>query len=78
MNRAAPFTFDDSHWPLLGMRLTGELSRTEFETFLDRCTQYLQRGERHLSILDASALRFLSTEQRQRHVEWFDAGRTRR
>lgn len=72
MNRAAPFTFDDSHWPLLGVRLTGEPSRLEFESFLDRCTQYLKRGERHLCILDVSALRLLSTEQRQRHVEWLE------
>ncbi|MCY1081395.1 hypothetical protein [Archangium lansingense] len=73
MNRAAPFTFDDSHWPLLGVRLTGEPSRREFESFLDRCTQYLQRGERHLCVLDVSALWLLSTEQRQRHVEWLEA-----
>jgi hypothetical protein len=72
MNRAAPFTFDDSHWPLLGVRLTGEPSRLEFEAFLDRSTQYLQRGERHLCLLDVSALWRLSTEQRQRHVEWLE------
>lgn len=72
MNRTAPFTFDDSHWPLLGVRLSGEPSRLEFEAFLDRCTQYLQRGERHLSIVDVSALRLLSTEQRQRHAEWLE------
>jgi hypothetical protein len=73
MNRTAPFTFDDSQWPLLGVRLIGEPSRQEFEAYLDRSTQYLQRGERHLCIFDMSALRLLSTEQRQRHVEWLEA-----
>ena len=72
MNRAAPFNFDDSHWPLLGVRLTGELSRQEFEAYLDRSTQYLQRGERHLCIFDLRALWLLSSEQRQRHVEWLE------
>jgi hypothetical protein len=72
MNRAAPFTFDDSLWPLLGVRLTGEPSRSEFEAYLDRSTQYLQRGERHLCIFDLSALWLLSSEQRQRHAEWLE------
>lgn len=76
MNRAAPFTFDDSLWPLLGVRLTGELSRRDFEAYLDTSTQYLQRGEPHLCIFDLSALWLLSTEQRQRHVEWFEANAT--
>ncbi|WP_375767555.1 hypothetical protein NR798_38660 [Archangium gephyra] len=73
MNRAAPFFFDDSHWPLLGVRLSGEPSRQAFEAYLDRSTQYLQRGEPHLCIFDLSALWLLSTEQRQRHVEWLEA-----
>ncbi|WP_160174372.1 STAS/SEC14 domain-containing protein [Archangium violaceum] len=72
MNRAAPFTFDDSLWPLLGVRLTGELSRQEFEAYLDRSTQYLQRGERHVCIFDLSALWLLSSEQRQRHALWLE------
>ncbi|AKJ06962.1 hypothetical protein ATI61_10574 [Archangium gephyra] len=72
MNRAAPFSFDDSLWPLLGVRLTGELSRSEFEACLDRSTQYLQRGEPHVCIFDLSALWLLSSEQRQRHAEWLE------
>jgi hypothetical protein len=73
MNRAAPFTFDDSLWPLLGVRLTGKPSRLEFEAFLDRSTQYLQRGAPHVCTFDLSALWLLSSEQRQRHVEWLEA-----
>jgi hypothetical protein len=72
MNRAASFAFDDSLWPLLGVRLTGEPSRQEFEAFLDRSTQYLQRGAPHVCIFDLSALWLLSSEQRQRHALWLE------
>jgi hypothetical protein len=70
---AAPFSFDDSLWPLLGVRLSGELSSQEFEAYLDRSTHYLKRGESHVCIFDARALRLLSHEQRRRQAEWLKA-----
>jgi hypothetical protein len=73
MRTAAPFTFDDSLWPLLGVRLSGEPSPQQFEAYLARSTQYLQRGESHVCIFDVSTLRLLSSEQRQRQVEWLKA-----
>jgi hypothetical protein len=73
MHSAAPFTFDDSSWPLLGVRLSGEPSRQEFEAYLAKSSQYLRRGERHVCIFDARALRLLSNEQRQRQAEWLKA-----
>ncbi len=70
MRFAAPFSFDDSLWPLLGVRLSGEPSSRQFEDYLARSTQYLQRGESHVCIFDMSALRLLSSEQRRLQVEW--------
>jgi hypothetical protein len=72
MRSSAPFTFDDSLWPLLGVRLCGEPSPQQFEAYLARATQYLQRGESHVCIFDVSALRLLSSEQRRRQVEWLE------
>ncbi|QRN98907.1 hypothetical protein JRI60_07710 [Archangium violaceum] len=73
MHPGASFTFDDSQWPLMVVRLTGELSSQDFESYLARASHYLQRQERHVCIFDVSALRLLSTEQRQRQVEWLKA-----
>ncbi len=67
------FCFDDSQWPLLVVRLTGEPSSLAFENYLSRSTQYLQRQERHVCVFDVSALQILSSEQRQRQVEWLKA-----
>ena len=63
-------TFDDSLWPLMVVRITGELSPRQFEDYLSRSTRSLQRQERHVCIFDVSALQQVSTEQRQRQVEW--------
>jgi hypothetical protein len=71
MPPGASFTFDDSSWPLIVVRLIGDLSSQQFESYLASATHYLQRRERHVCIFDASALRLLSSEQRQRQVEWF-------
>jgi hypothetical protein len=73
MHPGASFSFDDSLWPLMVVRLTGELPPREFERYLSRATQYLQRQDRHVCIFDVSELRLFSTEQRQRQVEWLKA-----
>ena len=73
MHPGGTFSFDESQWPLLVVRLTGEPSSLAFEDYLARCTQYLQRQERHVCVFDVSALQILSTEQRQRQVEWLKA-----
>ncbi|MFY0565078.1 hypothetical protein ACN28E_14655 [Archangium lansingense] len=63
-------TFDDSLWPLMVVRLTGELSPQQAEDYLSRSTQFMQRQERHALIFDVSTLGQVSSEQRQRQVEW--------
>jgi hypothetical protein len=70
MHPSGSFSVDESQWPLLVVRLTGEPSTLAFEDYLARCTQYLQRQERHVCVFDVSALQLLSTEQRQRQVAW--------
>ncbi|WP_309895812.1 hypothetical protein [Archangium sp.] len=73
MHPGGTFSFDESQWPLLVVKLTGEPSSLAFEDYLARSTQYLQRQERHVCVFDVSALQILSTEQRQRQVEWLKA-----
>jgi len=64
------FTFDDSLWPLMVVRLTGELSPQQVEDYFSMATRSLQRQEWHVCIFDVSALRLVSTEQRKRQVAW--------
>ena len=73
MHPSGTFCFDESQWPLLEVRLTGEPSSLAFENYLFRSTQYLQRQERHVCVFDVSALQILSSEQRQRQVAWLKA-----
>ncbi|WP_257458373.1 hypothetical protein [Archangium lipolyticum] len=73
MPPGASFSFDDSQWPLMVVRLTGELSSQDFESYLSRASHYLQRQQRHVCIFDVSTLRLFSSEQRQRQVEWLKA-----
>ena len=63
-------TFDDSLWPLMVVRLTGELSPQQFEDYLSRSTRSMERQEPHVCIFDVSELRLMSLEQRHRQVEW--------
>jgi hypothetical protein len=51
---AGVFTYDDSLWPLLLIRLDGELSDQEFEKFFAHGHATLGRRERYVSIFDLS------------------------
>ncbi len=50
----ASITLDDSLWPLLICRFEGKISDSQFEEYLTRGTACLQRGERHVNIMDMS------------------------
>lgn len=63
-------TFDDTHWPLLLIHFTGAPSLAQTETYLGRRLDYLRRPEPHLIIYDTHRIRFISSEVRQRHMEW--------
>ncbi|WNG39007.1 hypothetical protein F0U61_39070 [Archangium violaceum] len=66
--------FDDSLWPLLIVRLVGQLSHAQFEAYLERMRSYLLRGERHLFIMDTSQSRSTSVDGKRRlQADWMDA-----
>lgn len=68
---AAPFyTFDESLWPLLILRITKEPSNREFEEYLDRAEAYLRRGEPHVVIVEVLRGGMISAEQRRRQADW--------
>lgn len=69
----ASITLDDSLWPLLICRFEGKISDSQFEEYLTRGTAYLQRGERHVNIMDMSQLAMPTPAQRQRQTEWLKA-----
>jgi len=67
-------SFDDSSWPLLTVSFTGKNSLQDIEAYLARSAEYLQRGDKHVVILDARDLTTAPTlEQRQRQVAWIQA-----
>ena len=65
---AGTFTYDDSFWPLLLIRLEGELSDQEFEKFFAHGHATLERRERYASLFDLSRMALPSAEQRQQLV----------
>ncbi|OJH42119.1 hypothetical protein [Cystobacter ferrugineus] len=64
--------FDDSRWPLLVLRLPGNLSTPEHLACLDAFAAYLQRGERFVMLVDLSRVGMVPLDQRWRQVEWFE------
>jgi hypothetical protein len=63
--------FDDSHWPLLISRFVGDPSNQEFEDYLTEGLRFLRREEPHVVITDLCRAGKMSSEQRQRQVDWF-------
>ncbi len=68
----APPYFDDSRWPLLLLRLPGILSEQGHEECLTLFSNYLQRGEKFVLIVDLSRIGLVPLNQRWRQLEWFD------
>jgi hypothetical protein len=66
--------FDESLWPLLVVRVSGELSHAQTEAFFTGSESYLRRGERHVCILDGRDVRCLgASHRRKRQIGWLDA-----
>lgn len=63
---AAAFTYDESFWPLLLVRLEGAVSDQEYAKFFAHGQATLRRRERYVSIFDMSRLELPTAEQRQR------------
>jgi hypothetical protein len=64
------FTHDDSHWPLLLIRLEGAVSDQQLDEFFAHGHTTLRRRERYVSIFDLSRMNLPSPEQRQRQARW--------
>jgi hypothetical protein len=62
--------FDDSHWPLLLIRLEGAPAPEQLEAYLARRLEYMRRQERHGIVYDTRHTRLITTELRQRHTAW--------
>jgi hypothetical protein len=71
MRTSEPTLFDDSHWPLLLLRLPGTLSSQGHEACLADFTRYLGRGEKFALLVDLARVGLVPLDQRWRQVEWF-------
>ncbi|MFY0522096.1 hypothetical protein ACN28I_02430 [Archangium gephyra] len=63
-------SFDDSHWPLLILRVVGEASKQQFEEYLEASASYFHRGEPHVIVSDLLHIGMVSAELRRRQAEW--------
>ncbi|QRN94319.1 hypothetical protein JRI60_35025 [Archangium violaceum] len=56
---------DDSLWPLLRVTFPRVVTNEQYTELLERRLSYLQRRERHVSLIDMRQLRSLTSEQRE-------------
>lgn len=67
---SAPYSFDDSLWPLLITRVSGVMSDTQYEAFLTESSAFVRRGELYVSITDLAHVGLPPAEQRRLQAEW--------
>ena len=63
-------SFDESMWPLLLVKFEGETSDVEFEAYLRRMTDYLNRQEKYVCLYDSTRMKSSPMNHRQMQVEW--------
>jgi hypothetical protein len=62
---------DDSRWPLLVVKFLGVPTTAHVQAYLERMTDFLDRGERHTVIFDSSGMKGMGpTEQRHMQIAW--------
>ncbi len=66
----SPIEIDDTHWPLMIIRLRGVATDAQFEAYLSQVESLQQRGETYVSISDATWLGVPPASQRQRQALW--------
>ncbi len=73
----ALITLDDSSWPLLSVRMSGNVSDGQYARFLEQMDSYLDRGERFVCLMDMSDSSILTVAQRYLHAEWIHRNEAR-
>lgn len=63
-------SFDDSLWPLMVVKFDGETSDAEFDVYLKRMSEYLNRQEKYVCLYDTTAMKSSPMNHRQMQVEW--------
>jgi hypothetical protein len=63
-------SIDDSLWPLLITRISGEMSNQELDDSLACSTRSMARGQPHVLVVDLSQAVGMSPEQRKRLDQW--------
>ncbi len=65
-----PIQFDDSNWPVVICRAVGHSTDDDIETYTRVLKKYLERGERHVVIVDARGGDSLRSRHRRMVAEW--------
>ncbi|MFY0575222.1 hypothetical protein ACN28S_13355 [Cystobacter fuscus] len=65
MDSRTSILVDDSLWPLLRVTFPSVITNEQHKDLLERRLFYLQRRERHVSLIDMRQLRSLTFEQRE-------------
>ncbi|HYO72796.1 MAG TPA: hypothetical protein VEU33_42715 [Archangium sp.] len=63
-------TFDDSHWPLLLVRVVGVASPPQFEEYLEESASFYHRRQPYVIVSDLLQVGMLPAELRRRQAEW--------
>jgi len=67
---SATLTFDDSHWPLVILRISGVMTNGQYAQFLAGSASFLARGEKYVSITDVSQAGIPPLAQCRQLAEW--------
>ncbi len=65
-----PIEFDDSKWPIVICRAVGDSTDADIATYTSVLRSYLDRGERHVVVVDARNGKSLNSRHRRQVAEW--------
>lgn len=61
---------EEESWPLLAVRFGAGITGASLEAYLNVRTEWLERCEPHVTLIDARELPILATSFRQRYIDW--------
>lgn len=69
----AAIEIDESRWPMIVVTFTGNATEAEFDDYLRRMSEFLQRSEPYVTVLDATRSDVTPATQRRKQADWLRA-----
>ena len=67
--------FDEADWPLCRMTYEGVCDDAEWQTHVDRMSEWARRGDKYAVVIDAQRVGRVSATQRRKIVDWINRDR---